>query len=240
MVKRLIRETKPTCLILDPISAMAKAGGRARGMEVARRLIGLAKIEGITTVCTNLLEGNSHDETMGFDISQIADTWVHLSYLVQSGERNRALSIVKSRGTRHSNQVRELILSDEGITLQDVYSAGGEVLVGTARWETETAESTRREQRRMDTEIKHRQLARAEKDILIRLDALQKELEVARDERIWLTNHEEAEKSVEADNERNLNRLRGADETSTNGVAIMVVADHGPHHRLNGNEGDEK
>lgn len=226
MVKRLIRKTRPTCLILDPLSAMAKAGGRARAMEVARRLVGLAKVEGITTVCTNLLDGNAREESMGFDISQIADTWIHLSYLVQSGERNRALTIVKSRGTRHSNQVRELILSDEGITLQDVYSAGGEVLVGTARWETETAETTRREQRRMETEGKRRQLARAEKDILIRMEALQKELEVTRDDRNWLTSKEEAQKNVEDENERNLNRLRGADEAVTNGTAKKAVNQH--------------
>ena len=49
------------------------------------------------------------------------------------GERNRALTIVKCRGTRHSNQVRELILSDQGIALADVYSSGGEVLMGTLR-----------------------------------------------------------------------------------------------------------
>jgi circadian clock protein KaiC len=242
MVKRLIHETKPTCLILDPLSAMAKAGGRARPMEVARRLIGLAKVEGITTVCTNLLDnGDSREESMGFDVSQLADTWIHLSYLIQSGERNRALTIVKSRGTRHSNQVRELILSAEGITLQDVYSAGGEVLVGTARWETETAETTRREHRRMDTEIKRRQLARVEKDILIRMEALQKEREVARDELNWLTSKEEAEKNVEAENERNLNRLRGADEAVINGAATMAVKkDPDFRGRIDEPEGDTK
>ena len=34
-------------------------------------------------------------------ISTIADTWIHVSYVVQDGERNRALTIVKSRGTGH-------------------------------------------------------------------------------------------------------------------------------------------
>jgi hypothetical protein len=69
-------------------------------------------------------------------ISTIADTWVHLNYLVQSGE-NRGLSIVKSRGTFHSNQLRELILRSSGVTLADACTAGGEVLVGTLRWEKE-------------------------------------------------------------------------------------------------------
>ena len=50
------------------------------------------------------------------------------------------MSIIKSRGTAHSNQVRELILSDAGVTLADIYTAGGEVLMGTLRWEKESAE----------------------------------------------------------------------------------------------------
>ena len=72
------------------------------------------------------LEGGSP-----LQISTIADTWIHLNYLMQGGERNRGLSIIKSRGTAHSNQVRELILSDDGVTLADTYTAGGEVLMGT-------------------------------------------------------------------------------------------------------------
>jgi circadian clock protein KaiC len=62
---------------------------------------------------------------------------MHVSYLSQSGERNRALTIIKARGTGHSNQVRELVLSSDGVSLADVYSVGGEVLMGTLRWEKE-------------------------------------------------------------------------------------------------------
>jgi hypothetical protein len=61
-------------------------------------------------------------------ISTVADTWIHLSYVAHGSERNRALSIVKSRGTDHPNQVRELLLSDAGITLADVYVETADVL----------------------------------------------------------------------------------------------------------------
>jgi circadian clock protein KaiC len=70
-------------------------------------------------------------------VSTIADTWIHLSYVARDGERNRALTIVKSRGTNHSNQVRELILTDAGINVVDVYIAEGEVLMGSARVQKE-------------------------------------------------------------------------------------------------------
>ena len=98
----------------------------------------------ITVVISALIEGNDPQaEATDLQISTIADTWIHLSYLVRSGERNRALTIVKSRGTWHSNQVRELVLSETGPMLTDVYSAGGEVLMGTLRWEKEAEENAR-------------------------------------------------------------------------------------------------
>lgn len=50
--------------------------------------------------------------TAALGISTLADTWIHLFYLVQSGERNRALSVIKARGIKHSNQFRELVLTD--------------------------------------------------------------------------------------------------------------------------------
>jgi hypothetical protein len=37
-------------------------------------------------------------EETPLNISSIADTWMHLSYVSQGGERNRALTIIKARG----------------------------------------------------------------------------------------------------------------------------------------------
>jgi circadian clock protein KaiC len=112
------------------------------------------------------------------EVSTIADTWIHLSYVVQAGERNRALTIVKSRGMKHSNQVRELVLSDAGVTLADVYSAGGEVLMGTLRWEREMAEKTATERAIVEAERKERVLKLAEAELNARVEALRREMEV--------------------------------------------------------------
>jgi len=56
-----------------------------------------------------------------------------LRNLEQSGERNRGLYILKSRGMAHSNQIREFQLSRKGIELIEVALADGVVLTGTAR-----------------------------------------------------------------------------------------------------------
>src|SRR4029077_10263899 len=135
-IKGIVREHQSRCMVVDPLSAIVKAGGALTAGRVAERLICLAKSEGITLVCTSLLQGAQPlSEETPVQISTIADTWIHLTKICQAGERNRALSIVKSRGMKHSNQVRELILSDQGIALADVYTAGGDVLMGTARWQ---------------------------------------------------------------------------------------------------------
>lgn len=177
-LKRLLREFEPTCMVLDPISALAKTGGQIAAVHASLRILDFAKARGITVFCTSLVgESDALSETTETQISTIADTWIHLSYVASGGERNRALTIVKSRGMHHSNQVRELVLSGTGVRLADVYSAGGEVLMGTARWEREAevqADAARLDRAR---EAARRKLEIAQAEITARMAALQRELE---------------------------------------------------------------
>src|SRR6185503_7598729 len=130
---------------------------------VANRFIYLAKDEKITVLVTAINDGDEPEtEATDLQVSTIADTWIHLSYLIRSGERNRALTIIKSRGTWHSNQVRELTLSEAGPMLADVYTAGGEVLMGTMRWEKEDEERVRTIQLRTEFDQRADELRLAE------------------------------------------------------------------------------
>lgn len=139
-IKRVIAEHKPRCLAIDPLSALGRVGGGIAARAVAERLIYLCRNAGITLLLSSLLEGfDPQLETTALHVSTLADSWIQLSYELLNGERNRALSIVKSRGSKHSNQLRELIFSDKGIAITDPYTAGGEVLMGTLRKEKENA-----------------------------------------------------------------------------------------------------
>jgi circadian clock protein KaiC len=134
--------------VVDPVSALIHGGTPEFAFDALLGLLDLAKRRGVTVMMTaSLLDGaDPTQENSAVGLSSIADTWMHLSYMAAAGERNRALTIVKSRGTGHSNQVRELILSSHGLTLVDVYTAGGAVLMGTMRRqkeEHERAEQTR-------------------------------------------------------------------------------------------------
>jgi circadian clock protein KaiC len=136
-IRNLLKSGQPDCLVIDPISALLKADYPFSEM-ICENLLDAAKVRGITLLCTSLLnQASASSELSASQVSTIADTWLHVSYLVRDGERNRALTIVKSRGTGHSNQVRELLLGPTGIDLFDVYVAEGEVLMGSARAQKE-------------------------------------------------------------------------------------------------------
>lgn len=180
-LKRLIEEHEPTCVAIDPISAMLKAGGTVEAAGVAQRVVHLTKAMGITTLSTSLLTEGALDDAE-LRVSTLADTWIRLKYQERGGERNRELSILKSRGTAHSNQVRELVLSDDGVTLAKVYTAGGDVLMGTLRWEREEAERREQERRRLETEKRRRELEASKAEVEARIEALHHELEMKRAE----------------------------------------------------------
>jgi circadian clock protein KaiC len=134
---------EPRCLVIDPLSSLLKAAYPFTG-QICESLIGESKSRGVTVLCTSLLDDVSGElELSSSKVSTIADTWIHVSNVAHDGERNRALTIIKSRGIGHSNQVRELVLNNSGIDLVDVYVAEGEVLMGSARGQKEAAERER-------------------------------------------------------------------------------------------------
>jgi circadian clock protein KaiC len=217
-LKALVRDFRPRCMVIDPLSAIAKAGGLAAARAVASRLVYLVKSAGITVFITAINDGdNPATEATDLQVSTIADTWIHLSYLIRSGERNRALTIIKSRGTQHSNQVRELIIGADGPVLADVYTAGGDVLMGTMRWEKEDEERGKTLQRRAAFEHKRRELQVSETDTRARIKALENDLARQRDELALYSSDNEARIVSSSEREKELRRIRSADPARPGG-----------------------
>jgi circadian clock protein KaiC len=130
---------------------------------------------------------------------------------VQAGERNRGLSIIKSRGTAHSNQVRELILSDSGVTLADIYTAGGEVLMGTLRWERESAERVASEVADVAGKLKRVSLDAEEAVLEVRAKSLQTELVAKKVEKMLLNRTTESRVKELSRGRIRMRELRGGD-----------------------------
>ena len=214
-MKTLAKEHGARCLVIDPVSTLSKAGNELTAHGVAERLIDWAKANGITLVCTSLLDEMASQANGGtpLQISTLADTWLHLNYLVQAGERNRGMSIIKSRGTAHSNQVRELILSDEGVTLADIYTAGGEVLMGTMRWEKESAERVANEVAEVAAQLKRVSLDAEEAVLEVRAKSLQTELVAKQVEKTLLDRTTKSREGERSRGRARMRELRGGDAT---------------------------
>ncbi len=212
-IKSIAVEHRARCLVIDPVSALSAAGNELTAHGVVDRLINWSKTDGVTLVCTSLIDetANGKVERSPLQISTLADTWIHLNYLVQAGERNRGLSIIKSRGTSHSNQVRELVLSASGVTLADIYTAGGDVLMGTLRWEKEGAERVAHELTEMQGTLRRVRLDAEAAELEVRVKSLQTELAAKQVEAALLARTAASQKGRITKGRRQLRELRGGD-----------------------------
>jgi circadian clock protein KaiC len=213
-IKSLAEEHGARCLVVDPVSSLSKSGNALTANSVVERLIHWSKAQGMTLICTSLLDemASQSDGASTLRVSTLADTWIHLNYLVQAGERNRGMSIIKSRGTAHSNQVRELILSENGVTLTDTYSAGGEVLMGTLRWEKERAERAEATAVSLAAKLKELQLDAEEAELAVRLKSLETELLAKQAEKALLVQATQYREQEYLRGRSQVQELRGADQ----------------------------
>ena len=137
-IHKIVEDFHPNAVIIDPITNFISIGNSDEVKSMVTRIIDFLKNQGITVILTSLTSGGGPSEDSEVGISSLMDTWILLRNIETDGERNRLLYVLKSRGMAHSNQVREFVLSDNGITLQDVYIGSGTVLTGSARMAQET------------------------------------------------------------------------------------------------------
>ena len=151
LLVQLLDEVTPTVTVLDGITSFADGVAAAEVTSMLSRKMDLLKSRGITTLATALGNG---DDASTLSVSSMVDTWLLLRNVESNGERNRLLFVLKSRGTAHSNQVREFVLTDHGAELVDVYVGAAGMLTGSARLAQQAAE--REAQLRQADELEHR------------------------------------------------------------------------------------
>jgi circadian clock protein KaiC len=134
---QLIEEMSPSVAVLDGVAGLTHGSPSLESASMMARQIDLLKARGITTLVTSLGHEN---EPSTMIVSSLVDNWLLLRNIETNGERNRLLFVLKSRGTAHSNQVREFVLTDHGVELVEVYVSASGMLVGSARLAQEAAE----------------------------------------------------------------------------------------------------
>lgn len=178
------------------------------------RQVDLLKAGGVTAMMTAL--GHSEEaDTVG--ISSLVDTWLLVRNIESNGERNRLLFVLKSRGTAHSNQVREFVITDHGVELVDVYVGPAGILTGSARLVQEAHERDAEIGRAEELTRRRLELRRSVMEGEARLAALEDQLASERSE-IERIDTGEARLRADAEGDRRaLAARRWADAGPNNG-----------------------
>lgn len=158
LLVQLLDEVTPTVTVLDGIASFGDGVAAGEVTSMLARKMDMLKARGITTLATALGNG---DAASTLSVSSMVDTWLLLRNVESNGERNRLLFVLKSRGTAHSNQVREFVLTDHGAELVDVYVGAAGMLTGSARLAQQAAEREAQLRQADDVEHRRRELRRS-------------------------------------------------------------------------------
>lgn len=189
LMYREVEQFNPDAVVLDPISAFYGPTSEIHAMLL--RMVDLLKTKGTTGVFTNLTSLAHASDQTDVGLSSLMDTWIGLHDIEANGERNRGLYLLKSRGMSHSNQIREYLLTDDGVVLIKPYLGASGVLTGTARTMQEAREAADALVRRQDVARREREFrqrrAHAERQFAeakAALDAEEEEIRILAEEAI--------------------------------------------------------
>ncbi|HEX8549123.1 MAG TPA: circadian clock protein KaiC [Cytophagaceae bacterium] len=182
-IHKLIKEFKPDAVVIDPISNLISVGGFNEVRGMLTRLIDYLKVNQITAFFNALTTPTGKSlELTEEGISSLVDTWILVRDVEGIGERNRGIFIIKSRGMNHSNQVREFIITANGIKLLDINIGPTGILTGSARLAYQLEERNKALAKQMVLERKDRELARKKKILEATIDNMRTEFESIEEE----------------------------------------------------------
>ncbi len=211
LIHKIVQQFKPQIIVIDPVGALMAAGTRRDANLMIVRLIDFLKVRGITAMLTNLTTGGEALERTDIDISSIVDTWLLLRDIELGGERNRAMYVLKSRGMKHSNQLREFLLTDHGVELLDAYVGPDGVPTGSLRVSLEAKERASAAAAQQQAERKERDRQRKRDALEAKIVALRKEFDIEESESVVLASEEVARRERLEQDRHAMATRRGAD-----------------------------
>lgn len=210
---KMIQDFRPSMVIVDPISNFVDSSTRLEANAMLVRLVDYLKASQITGVFVSLTSGGGMGEATEQEVSSLIDSWILVRDIESAGERNRGIYILKSRGTAHSNQIREFLITSKGIDIQDVYVGPEGVLTGSMRMAQEEKEREAESIRQQERNRRDRTISRRRSALEAKIAALKAEFEA-----------EVAEEEALKLNERSNDRRR---ESARNDMATSRKADKG-------------
>jgi circadian clock protein KaiC len=209
-MQKFVNEFEPAVIVKDPVSDLIRVGSGADVSSMLTRQVDFLKARGVTALFTSL---NAEVATAQADqqIASLVDTWLRVKTMEGNGELNRVLYVLKSRGMANSNQIREFLLTDQGIELADVYVGPQGVLTGSARQAQEAQEASEGVARMEDLEQRRIILQRRRESVEAQTGMLWREYEDEAASVGRLLSHGSTGVTDRAGQRAEQGRLRGAD-----------------------------
>ncbi|MDB5279202.1 MAG: kaiC [Ferruginibacter sp.] len=208
VIYKMIQEFKPTTVILDPITNLVTVGTVSDIKSMLMRLIDYLQKEQITVLFTALTLNTIINENTDEGVSSLVDAWLLVRDIEFNGERNRGMYIMKSRGMKHSNQVREFVINDNGLELVDVFLGPEGVLTGSARVAHQLMEKTENALKAFSLNRKDREIERKSSMLEAKISGLRSEFESVKDELNRIYQEEELKQEVLNQNREAMINLR--------------------------------
>ena len=206
---KAVAEIQPSLVVLDPVTNFF-SGSELSVKSMLMRFIDYLKGKRITALFNSLTtEGPIELSDVG--VSSLMDTWLLLRVIEGSGERNRGLYVLKSRGTAHSNQVREFLLTDHGVNLVDVITSPTGFLTGAARVAREAEEQAEALARQQQTEASERAVDRRAEALEAEIAAMRARFEAERSEQLRMVEQAHLRKDSLTRDRGEMARLRRGD-----------------------------
>ena len=217
VMHKLLDKFEPRVIVVDPINNLAPAGPLTEIKTMLMRLVDYIKVAHVTALFTSLTSDQDKMEQTDVGISSLMDAWLLLRNIEASGERNRGLYILKSRGMAHSNQIREFTLTDNGVELRKVYLGPAGVLTGSARVAQEIEEREQALVRQQETERKRVSLEHKRQALDAQIAMLRAEFEAQAQELGDSISQDERRQERRATNHDALAQSRWADSKPRKG-----------------------
>jgi len=209
-IYKLVNEIMPDIVVIDPMSNLITAGSLTDVKSMLTRLIDFLKDKQITSLATSLSLMGQVETDVG--VSSLMDTWIDLRSKENNGERNRTLDIIKSRGMVHSNQMREFLITSNGIEVEDVYIGPEGMLTGSARISQIALEKAQKLMRKQEIERKRREIEHKRESMEAQIAEIKSKFEAEEEELEKILEHEKLKEEVLEIDRNGMARMRKADK----------------------------
>jgi circadian clock protein KaiC len=208
---KYIKKYKPSVVIIDPITNFINIGSVSEVKNMLVRMIDFLQEEQISVMFTALSLNTVVNEQTDEGVSSLVDAWILVRDIEFNGERNRGLYVMKARGMKHSNQVREFVITDKGIDLIDVYLGPEGVLTGSARQQQMLLEETGEALHTHAISRKDREILRKRQVLEAKIASLNSEYESVEEELNKVYLEEKLKKEILNKNREEVIKIRRGD-----------------------------